>query len=377
MDLNCHSWCSPWCSPLDAITIRIAYLHIGKSQDDDARSILYGPIGSSMRGALPATIPHRHAIWWAQYIWPGAIQTTLRFLGFQIHQLWQVRRADSNGGQVTPPTGGSIECIEYGSFLFLVCRMRQGEPHALTIKEIQILESEEANWRGDRLFFNSSRSYYRVLASYNSIEKMTNWWKHWFLREYLSMIIDGIACLGMPKLKSFVPASRIPFILRSRASLCTVSLPWNNRSRTICHGTPRVPSHGNIVAWRRSRRIARPYPKVGWERHHAIDIGEDSAHGPSAVIIGRDLPQAEKVMQWIWSIPLYSNGATCYLNSMILAQFWSMSIIMDFLCDIWDAWIDSFVRIFSFAGPEAVDICKDGFIGIQFRSWFVSHRPLS
>ena len=93
--------------------------------------------------SLPETPTDRHATRWKKDIWPGVIQMPLKFIGFQIYKLWQLRRSDLNGGPALPPTGMLAECIKHGPFLFIVCPVWLGPFDSLGAGKVQDMESEK------------------------------------------------------------------------------------------------------------------------------------------------------------------------------------------------------------------------------------------
>lgn len=118
----------------------------GRFDHDSGRPILHGP-ASSMRRSFPDTSSSGFPIQWTKDTWPGAVQETFRFLAHQIRQLWEVGRADPDGGPAVSSSRGSIECLEYGPLVFVICSMRTGQSDALIVGENQIMEHAKANWR--------------------------------------------------------------------------------------------------------------------------------------------------------------------------------------------------------------------------------------
>ena len=133
---------------------------------------------------------------------------------------------------------------------------------------------------------------------------------------------------------------------------------------------------GDLASISRGQRASRPYPETRWERNHSACPGQDQAYGPSKVATCRGpVVTAEGMIQWIRQTQLRSNGATCYLNSVVTAQLWILAMMVDTVHEVWDAWSPLLMHLIRHSCTEAVDLCRVDFLGRLLIEWFLTHNP--
>lgn len=150
------------------------------------------------------------------------------------------------------------------------------------------------------------------------------------------------------------------------ASFCSPEIIEARYTSARCH-EGRAMQTRDFASIRRSQRALRPYPESYGERDYSARSGSHPAYGPATVATyGDPVTTAEKIILWIRQTKLRSNGATRYLNSVVVAQLWALAMMADSVREVWDAWAPLLSRLFgfsciqillTFAGMTSLDRC--------------------
>ena len=113
------------------------------------------------------------------------------------------------------------------------------------------------------------------------------------------------------------------------ASFCGIAPVEAGHDSARCHEGNAMEIR-DFTSFSRGKRASRPYPETRRERDHSAHPGSHQPYGPSAVTFGSGpVATAEGMIQWIRQTKLRSTGATCYLNSGVTAQPWTLAMMAD------------------------------------------------
>ena len=70
---------------------------------------------------------------------------------------------------------------------------------------------------------------------------------------------------------------------------------------------------------------------------------------------------------------LLSDGNSCYINSVLQAQVCTSIMIMDLGLDIWGAWIQPILSMFTTHAGEVGFPCNSSYLAYHLQKWFNTH----
>ena len=161
------------------------------------------------------------------------------------------------------------------------------------------------------------------------------------------------------------------------ASLCSTQTSSTRLSSPGCSSGHSLETR-HSSSHTRSERVVEPYPTPVRQWHHPICI---APHPPGWLAEEPpgygNLDQTEEVIHWIRTHALASKGATCYLTSTLIAQMWTQAMTKSFIFEAWDAWQTPLTRLLQCTALGPLDPCRDVYLGLELRSWFLSYSPLA
>ena len=64
-------------------------------------------------------------------------------------------------------------------------------------------------------------------------------------------------------------------------------------------------------------------------------------------------------------------------SSTLIAQMWAQAMTKSFTFEAWDAWQIPLTRLLQSTALGPLDPCREAYLGLELRSWFLSHSPLA
>ena len=359
---------------------------------DRGRSILHGsPRG--MHGWVPQAPENCSIIRWADDAWPGAAKEELKLISE--HFRWPGPRSDHDGGSLVPSTRGCSEPDESGQWPDAVPPMWQRLHHAHNARDRPSMEPTTAK-----------RRRHEVASPDN--------------------VLDDLPGTDQPGQQTTADQAGRPFGYgaesqghsdrRQQIALphmeCGSKSPTSESEdsfdlgRDLCHAATNpsagAESESDLEVCRSSfaeagqlasghggchpmaaghqyegtRRIGTAHLAVeaGRKRPYSASTDENATSHVATLTVGQCYPPTtSQVMRGMMTTSLLNDGNSCYINSVLQAQYWTSLMTSVLSHDTWGSWTQPILSMFTTHAGEAVFPCSSSCLAEHLRTWFDAH----